>query len=207
MLHISIANLLKFLIGILLVQGATAMLVVIALRSGLDPTDLLVLLLGLTIAAVTALWFNSIAERTQHRILSKAQAGFSREREKIRVRAEQEKSREVLNAQRQAAKERRSGQTSGTLKNGAMIGGAVGVAAMLILTQFVTLGLLTLTTVGGLAVGYGARVRQERLGLSGFTLFGGSRPAAAIEAPSEPVVGIPDTPRKRLRRPNNTTAS
>jgi hypothetical protein len=33
----------------------------------------------------------------------------------------------------------------------------------MLLTQFVTLGLLTLTTAGGALLGYGVRARQEKL--------------------------------------------
>lgn len=200
MLHLGIPNLLKFLIGLLLGQGATALLVYLALKTNQEQLDILFLLLGLTITAVTALWFTSIADGARHRALTKVQENFSREREKIRVQAEQEKSKLVQTARRQAVKEKQAVQTTGHLKTGVMVGGVVGVSVMLMLTQFVTLGLLTLTTVGGLAVGYGTRVRQERLGTAGKGLFGGPPVTEAIESPVvAEVVEIAPPPRKRLR--------
>ena len=42
--------------------------------------------------------------------------------------------------------------------------GVVGFGAILLFTQFVTVGLLVLTTGGGAIAGYLARARQEYLG-------------------------------------------
>jgi len=198
MFPITLSNIFKFLIGILLVQGATGLLVYLALKTNQEQLNLLFLILGLFITAVTVLWFNSIADGARHRALSKVQQDFSKEREKIRVQAEQEKSKQVLNARRQAVKEKQATQTSGSLKTGAIIGGTVGVGAMLMLTQFVTLGLLTITTVGGLAVGYGARVRQERLGTAGKGLLGGPPVTREIEPPE--VVELIEAPRESRKR-------
>jgi hypothetical protein len=50
----------------------------------------------------------------------------------------------------------------------------------MLLAQFITLGLLTLTTAGGAILGYGARMRQERYGVNrlgaGGNLLGGAEP-------------------------------
>jgi hypothetical protein len=208
MLRISVSNLLKFLIGLLLGQGATGLLVYLALKTDLEQTGILFLMLGLTITAVMALWFTSIADSSRHRALTKVQENFLRERESIRVKAEQEKSKEVMNARRQAVREKQAVQTTGHLKTGVMIGGVVGVGVMLMLTQFVTLGLLTLTSVGGLALGYGTRVRQERLGTAGKGLFGGPPIVAAIEGPVvAEVVEVSAPARKRTRNKKVTEAA
>jgi hypothetical protein len=58
--------------------------------------------------------------------------------------------------------ERFRGSMGANLKTGVVVGGAVGLGVAMMLAQFVTLGLLTLTTAGGAALGYTARVRQEK---------------------------------------------
>lgn len=180
MLRFSLSTLVKFLIGIVLVQGATVLLVVTALKTSLEQTGLLFVLLLLAIGALTALWFTSIADGARKQALALAKEDFSREREKIRVRAEQDKTREVRSTQRQVDRERRRVQTGSTLKTGVMIGGAVGVGVVMLLTQFVTLGLLTLSTVGGAALGYGIRARQDRLGLAAGRLLGREKAVRVI---------------------------
>ena len=166
MLPFSVTSLLKYLIGVLFVQGVTVLLVVTAFRTDLAQTGLLFLLLNLAIGALTAFWFTSMAEGVRKQALTRAKEGFAREREKIRVQAEKDKTKEVRNSQRRVDREKQRAQQKGNIrKTGLMIGGAAGVGVFLVLTQFVTLGLLTLTTAGGAALGYGVRARQEKLGL------------------------------------------
>jgi hypothetical protein len=187
MLRFSASNLIKFLIGILLVQGATVLLVITALKTSLAQTGLLFLLLNLSIGALTALWFTSIADGARRESLARARESFTREREKIRLRAEREKIKEIKSSQRRVEREKRKLRSGSNLKTGLMIGGAVGVGSILLLTQMVTLGLLTLTTAGGAALGYGVRARQERLGSGGRRLLRREKPVKVIEA--EPVSG------------------
>lgn len=162
---LSFTGFVKFLIAILLLQGATVLLVYTAFKTELAQTWPLFGALGVTLGAMTALWLNALSEHARKQSLVKAQASFSREREKIRVRAEQDKTKEIKNAQRQIQREKQRARTGSNLKTGIVIGGAVSAGLALILTQMVTLGLLTLTTAGGAALGYGIRARQERLGL------------------------------------------
>lgn len=167
MLHVSLSSLFKFLVGILLVQGATVLLVLAALETELAKTAPLFALLGVTIGVLTALWCHSIADGARTREVAKVKESFSREREKLRVRAEQEKTREVRNTHRQVEKVKRKTQEGGNLKTGMVIGGVASAGVVMLLAQFVTLGLLTITTAGGAALGYGIRARQERLGWTG----------------------------------------
>jgi len=164
MLPFSLTSLLKYLIGTLFVQGVTVLLVVTAYHTDLEKTGLLFLLLDLAIGALTAFWFTSMAEGARKQALSRAREGFAREREKIRVRAEQERTKEVRSSQRQINREKQRAQKGSNVKTGLMLGGAAGVGGFMVLTQFVTLGLLTISTAGGAALGYGLRARQERLG-------------------------------------------
>ncbi len=154
----------KLLFGIVLLQAGTVLIVYTALETNLEQTWPLFGALGLTLGALSAFWFNSIAASSRKQTLAKAKEGFLREREKIRVRAEREKTKEAKTVQRQIHRERQKAKSGSNLKTGVIIGGAVAIGAIMLLTQMVTLGLLTLTTAGGAALGYGVRARQDRLG-------------------------------------------
>jgi hypothetical protein len=162
MLRIRLTNLIKFLVGVLIVQGVTVLLVITAGRTSLDETALLFLVLGVGIGALAAMWFAALADASGQRALAHAREAFARQGEKLRVRADQERIREVRDTRRQVERAERRNRVGTSLKTGLMIGGAMGLAGVMLLTQFVTLGLLLLATAGGAAVGYGLRARQER---------------------------------------------
>jgi hypothetical protein len=201
MFRFSISNLLKFLIGVLMIQGVTILLVVTAMRTDLQDTGPLFGAIGLAIGVLTALWFTSIADSAGRRAVAKVKEDFSREREKIRVRAEQEKAKEVQNTHRQLSKEQRRAQNSYRLKTGVMVmGGAVGLGTLMLFSQFMTLGLLTLATAGGAAVGYRVRSRQDRLSLSKWRPFSGEKQVEVIEVnPARPALNDSREVAKALR--------
>jgi hypothetical protein len=183
MFRFSLTSLFKYLIGVLFVQAVTVLLVYTAYQTDLEKTGLLFLLLNLAVGALTAFWFTSMAEGVRKQALSRAKEGFAREREKIRVQAEKDKTKEVRNSQRQIAKEKQRAQKGVNPKTGMMIGGAVGVGVVMVMAQFFTLGLLTLATAGGTALGYRLRARQERLGFgTGKRLPRTEKPIKVIEA-------------------------
>ena len=76
MLRFSLTSLVKFLIGIVLLQAATVLLVITALRTSLEQTWLLFGALGLAVGVLTALWIHSIAESARKQCLAKAQESF-----------------------------------------------------------------------------------------------------------------------------------
>ncbi|NKN33233.1 hypothetical protein [Marichromatium bheemlicum] len=158
----SLGSLIRFLIGIFLLQGVTALLVYTALSTDWQTTWPLFALLAGAIGILVALWFNTIADAYRHRATSRLSERFSKEREKIRVKAEQQRAKAGRSQERLAAKARRS-SWGASLKTGAVVGGAVGIGVTMMLTQFVTLGLVTLSAAGGAALGYGVRVRQQRV--------------------------------------------
>lgn len=186
--------------GILLVQGVTALLVYTAMKTDLSQTWVLFGALGVALGAVTALWFNAVAEGARRTCLARMQASFSREREKLRVRAEQEKNREVKSAQRQVHRQQQRTETTSHIKTGVVIGGAVSAGVVLLLTQMVTLGLLALTTAGGAALGYGVRARQERLAASGRGLFGPRENLVQVIESEPPKPALERAPRRRPNR-------
>ena len=160
MFRFSASSLIKFLIGNLLLQAVTVLLVYTALQGNLEETWWLFVTLGIAIGVLVAFWFTSIAEGHRRRAESQLKERHFREREAIRTKLEKEKARAIKTTEREAAKLKARAATGNMLKTGGLVAGAVGV--MLVMTQFVTVGLLTLTTAGGLLLGYGVRARQDR---------------------------------------------
>jgi hypothetical protein len=151
----------KFAVGILLVQGATVLLVVAAQRADLRETWLLMLCLALLIGLLAALWFSSVASHCNQQTLAKASEKFHRERERIRRKSEKEKTKEIKDSHRQLLRETRRVQGRSNVKLGAALAGLATVGVALFFTQFMTLGLLALSVTGGALVGYGVRARQR----------------------------------------------
>jgi len=205
MLRYSLVSLIKFVFGILILQAGTALLVYAGQKTDLTQTWPLFAALGGTLGVLVALWFNSIADSARHQSLAKAKEVFSREREKIRVRAEQDKAREVKMTQKAAARSQRVAGLAISPKTGIAIGGAVGVGVAMLLAQFVTLGLLMLTTAGGAVLGYGARMRQERyaglLGGNGSKALGGGEAREVKVIDAEPAT-LAIEGRRRRPKPN-----
>lgn len=180
-------TLIRFLIGIFLLQGVTGLLVYTALSTEWQSTWPLFLLLGASVGALVALWFSAMVGAERRHAVARASERFSKEREQIRVKAEQQRTKDMRTQERLAAKAAKGGGLGRgfSLKSGALVGGAVGVGTAMLLTQFITLGLLTLATAGGAALGYGVRVRQERL-------IGGRR--LASDDGGLKVIGSQETP-------------
>ncbi len=212
MLTLHLSSLIKFLIGIVFLQGSTGLLVYTALRTDLTQTWPLFGALGVTLAAMTALWFNAIADGSRKEALAKVQASFSREREKIRVRAEQEKAREVKNTQRQAERQQQRARVGGQLKTGLLIAGGAGAGLLLLMTQMISLGMLALTTAGGAAIGYGVRARQDRLGSEGggggfLGLGRREKPVAVLAAQVEEAQVVLPKPRRSALKSTSSPES
>lgn len=109
-----------------------------------------------------AIWLKSLAELHSKDQLARHKDAFAREREEIRVKAEKEKLKVVKDTQKQFTKDTNRANAKANFKVGAAVAGAVGVGALLVVSQMVTLGLLTLTTAGGGLAGYLVRTRQEK---------------------------------------------
>lgn len=155
MLGPRIGGVFRFLIGILLLQVATALLTYTALKTDLQQTGWLFGALAATLGVVVALWFDSVIGSVKEHAMARQQKRHAREREKLRIQAEKEKAK--------LTKQRKRISGGATLKTGAAVGGLVGVGVAMMLAQFVTLGLLTISTAGGAALGYSVRSRQEKM--------------------------------------------
>ena len=153
---------LKFIPGILLLQVITIALVLIA-PADLANWDWLRLVIPVLIAGLlTAFWFGSIAARQRKDKISRLKEHHAKERETIRVNAERAKSELVKQAQRKTLQEVKRASMRANIKIGLAFAGAAGLGGLLILTQFMTLGWLTLAAAGGGLGGYLLRIRQEK---------------------------------------------
>ena len=152
---------LKYLLGILIIQAATVAMTLTAIKSDDQELWLAVLLLALLIGLVTAFWFASIASHAKKDALAQAKDEFSKEREKLRVNSERQKTRLMRTSHEEIRKETNRAHAKSSFKLGAGFIGIVAAGALMIFTQLITLGLLTLAVGGGALGGYLMRVRQE----------------------------------------------
>lgn len=155
MLGPRIGGVFKFLIGILLLQVATALLTYTALMTDLEQTAWLFGALAVTLGVLVALWFDSVIGSVKEQAVARQHKRHAREREKLRIQAEKDKAK--------LAKQRKRSSGGATLKTGLAVGGTVGVGVALMFAQLMTLGLLTISAAGGAALGYGVRSRQEKM--------------------------------------------
>lgn len=159
----SFSSVFKFLVGILLAQLITVVLVLVGIRMGQEGTWILFSLLMLVTGLLAALWFASIASQVRKDAIARVREDFFRQREKIRLRAEREKTKVIKRSHRQIIKETSRVRNKANFKTSAAFLGVMGLGAIMLFTQFVTLGMLTLSTAGGALVGYAVRVRQNYL--------------------------------------------
>ena len=153
---------LKFIPGILLLQVITIALVLIA-PADLESWGWLRLVIPVLIVGfLTAFWFGSIAALQRRDEISRLKEHHAKERENIRVNAERAKTKLVKQAQRKTLHEVRRSTMRANIKIWLAFGGVAGLGGLLILTQFMSLGLLILTTAGGAVGGYLLRIRQEK---------------------------------------------
>jgi hypothetical protein len=156
----SLPAFIKFLVGIFLLQGATALLLMTAQDADLARNGWLLGALGLLIGVIAAFWFTAITSHASQQSLIRASEKYQRQRDRILRRAEKEKTQEIRNSHQQLLRETRRVQGRSTLKLGAALSGVAGLGVLLLFTQFMTLGLLAVSATGGALLGYGIRARQ-----------------------------------------------
>ena len=156
----SLPAFIKFLLGVLLLQGATVLLVMTAQNADLQKTGWLIVSLGILIGVIAAFWFTAITSHANQRSFTKASEKFNRQRDYLRRKADKEKTREIRNSHEQILRETRRVQNRSMLKTGLALAGVAGLGVILLFTQFMTLGLLAVSATGGAILGYGFRARQ-----------------------------------------------
>ena len=151
----------KYLLGILIIQAATVAMALAAIKSDDQELWLAVLLLALILGLVTAFWFSSIASHAKKDALAHARDEFSKEREKLRVNAERSKTRLIRKSHEEIRKETNRAHARSSFKLGAGFVGIVAAGSLMIFSQLLTLGLLSLAVVGGALGCYLIRVLKE----------------------------------------------
>lgn len=153
---------LKFIPGILLLQAITIVLVLIA-PSNMGNWGWLRLAIPVLIAGfLTAFWFGSIAAQQRKEQISRLKENHAKDRETLRVNAERAKNRLVKEAQRKTLQEVRRASRRANIRVGLAFAGVAGLGGLLLLTQFMSIGVLLLAAAGGALGGYLLRIRQEK---------------------------------------------
>ena len=182
---------LKFLPGILVVQAATAALILAATSASSEGNWGPMAALGLIITVLVALWFGSIADHVKKDALADVSTRFAVERENLRVAAETEKRSALEQTHQRIVKETNRAHARANLKLGFGLVCLVGLGAMMFAIQFMTVGLMVLASAGGALGGYMVRARQDapasRQSTMAKSLVPSSPEVKAIEAkPLEP---------------------
>jgi len=177
----SLPAFIKFLLGVFLLQGATALLVISIQDAGLHKSGWLLVSLGILIGVIAALWFSAITSHASQHSFARASEKFNRQRDRLRRQAEKEKTKEIRDGHKQVMRETRRLQNRSTLKLGVAMTGIAGLGVLLLFTQFMTLGLLAVSATGGALLGYGIRARQ-------YPVLGKVRDETAGSLAGKPVV-------------------
>jgi hypothetical protein len=180
----------KFLVGVFLLQGTTALLVLTVQGADLHRSSWLVVALGLLIGVIAALWFSSISSHASQHSFVRASEKFNRQRDYLRRQADKEKTKEIKDGHRQLLRETRRVQNRSTLKLGVAMVGIAGLGVVLLFTQFMTLGLLAVSATGGALLGYGVKARQVRLPGATGGLLPGKKAGQGAAQDSEKVMRI-----------------
>ena len=181
---------LKFIPGILLLQVITAALVFMA-PAELSDWGWLRLMIPVLIAGfLTAFWFGSIAAGQRKDEINRLKENHAKERETIRLNAERAKTKLVKQTQHKALQEVRRSAKRTNFKFGLAFAGAAGLGGVLMLTQFMSLGLLTLSTAGGALGGYWLRHRVEK----------GKQKLLGRSQPTPPSIAVSSEGAKPLKR-------
>ncbi|MGH8489261.1 MAG: hypothetical protein ACREXS_10485 [Gammaproteobacteria bacterium] len=186
----SLITVLKYLAGILLAQAAAVVMAIAAFEARLMEHWGVFVVFALLIGVFAALWFAAIANGTRHHAVARVKDDFAREREKIRVQSEKDKSKLITETHRETLKTIRRMQAGASFKVGLGFAALLGLGGIMLLSQFVTVGLLTLSTAGGALLGYVVRARQVYPGsqqVTGGRMFRRSGRSEIIEGPALPL--------------------
>ena len=150
----------RFLFGILLVQLATVLLVFLAPDlNGIVWLSLIIPLL--VIGFFAAIWFASLAKHQIKDEVTAAASQHAKEKEKLQLNAERAKTRLVKKTQQQIAREGRVAHSKANFKVGAAFTGTIALGGLMLITELLTLGLLTMSTAGGALGGYLLRAKKD----------------------------------------------
>ena len=183
----------RYLPGIVLVQVVTLTLLWANVGAPLDKLLLRVGLPALIISGVTALWLSMIGRmeterrnaklREQHAIevtrlnreIERARADVlqqaSADKAQLMERAHTERERLVKQTHKELLKRERGINRQANIKIGLAFMGVTAIGVVMLITELLTLGLLTIMTAGGAMGGYLLRWRQTRQMMDGLAVL------------------------------------
>lgn len=173
---------LRFLVGIFLVQIATVAL--IFLFPDLEGYEWLRLIVPIAMVGFFAsFWFQSISKHKSKDELAHLKDAYGKEKAqredsylaekatlndqhlketaKIQLNAERAKTKIVKQAQKQIAREAKVTHSKANFKVGASFAAVIGAGVLMFIVELFTFGLMTLTTAGGALGGYLLRAKRE----------------------------------------------
>lgn len=175
---------LRYFPGIVLVQLVTLALFWVNRSGSLEEIVLRAGLPAIFIACITALWLSTLgrmesekrhgklreahfAERERlnreiERVRSDALEQASADKAQIMERAHAEREKLVRQTHKEIIKQERRVGRRANMKVGLAFMGMTGLGVIMLITELLTLGLLTITTAGGAMGGYLLRWRQTR---------------------------------------------
>lgn len=155
-------TLLKFLPAVLALQVATVALIYAVTGMAPDAAHGLPLAVaGGIVGLFAAFWFAAIADHVRKDAVAKLQLSFARERENLVVTAEVDKRAALEQTHQRISRETARANGRANLRLGFGLTGLLAVGGLLVAVEFMTLGLLLMTTAGGALGGYIVRARQE----------------------------------------------
>ena len=154
---------LRFLPGLIIIQVATAVLVIHAIGSSFEATWQLIGAIAIILTLLVAFWFRSIANLINKDSLAEAKEAFAQEREKLLLASEAEKRTLVEESHQRIVKETNQAHAKANFKLGAMFVVILCAATVMLYVELITLGLVVLAAAGGALAGYVARGRQDSL--------------------------------------------
>ena len=139
------------------------------------------------IALVAAFWFASLAGHLRREEIHRLQAIFAKERENLRVKAEREKTKVVRQSHKTIVAETRKVSAKANVKVGAALAGAAGVGLLMVMANFITLGLLVVTGAGGALGGY--LLKRKWVGQNMLANGGGEKDIAHLHSRPRGLLG------------------
>lgn len=152
---------LRILVALIVIQLLTVLLYIAWTRA--DSTDSLLAfaLLALAAAFFAALWLGSMIRSHHERDVLLAKEALRHERERSRRLVKEQKTQTQESVRRQMTRDFSRQQSRSRLKLYGAFAGMGGLGLLLLLTQFLSLGIVLLSSSGGAVAGYLLRIRQE----------------------------------------------
>ncbi len=152
----------RLLSGVLLAQGAAALLTAAAME-GSWRLRLAALAMGGVVAVVIAFWFSGLLREERLRTRTRLEARFQKKADRLHRRTERQVRKLEAQSRQRLEKEQNRIQARANRKVALAFAGFMAAGGVMLFTQFMTLGLLVISGTGGALAGYLARGRRRAL--------------------------------------------